>query len=197
MNRFIEPSQVVITAKYNAVTDLPNRNHSTLIYTVYFQQSPLSFSWQWICSTGTIKASLNHTLLVSLYYTTHKVFKSHVKSSEVDFPTLEAYCLLATAHSSSQRLTAKLGRSSDIASERYERTPWKHCLRNHFYCCVTYHVIIAQAAYSSAGRYPARRYKYLYCCMTSPAHSLYSITSHVHARTRRKRFQFTVARRMH
>jgi hypothetical protein len=29
--------------------------------------------------------SLNHTLLVSLHYSTHKVFKSHVKSSQAEF----------------------------------------------------------------------------------------------------------------
>jgi hypothetical protein len=46
--------------------------------------------------------------------------------------------------------------------------------------------------------HPATSYKHLpYCCMTSPAHALYSITSHVHVRTRRKRFNCTVARRKH
>jgi hypothetical protein len=36
MNRFIENSQVVITTKYNSVTDFHTRNYSTLIYSVYF-----------------------------------------------------------------------------------------------------------------------------------------------------------------
>jgi hypothetical protein len=37
-------------------------------------------------------------------------------------------------------------------------------------------------------------YKHLpYCCMTSPAHALYNITSHVHVQTRRKRFHCIVA----
>jgi hypothetical protein len=36
MNRFIELSQVITTTKYNTVTVFPTRNHSALIYTVYF-----------------------------------------------------------------------------------------------------------------------------------------------------------------
>jgi hypothetical protein len=36
-------------------------------------------------NTGTIKVSLNHTLPISLYYSTHEVFKSHIKSSQADF----------------------------------------------------------------------------------------------------------------
>jgi hypothetical protein len=39
----------------------------------------LSISWQWIYNTGTIKVSLNHTLPISLYYSTHKVFNSRVR----------------------------------------------------------------------------------------------------------------------
>jgi hypothetical protein len=99
MNRFIEHSQVVDTAKYNTVTDFHTRNHSTLVYSVYFHLSSLSVSWQRIYNTGTIKVSLNHTLPISLYYSTHKFFKSYVKSSQVDFyfffnSSLQAYCLL-------------------------------------------------------------------------------------------------------
>jgi hypothetical protein len=37
MNRFIEHTQVVITTKYNAATAFHTTNHSTLIYSVYFQ----------------------------------------------------------------------------------------------------------------------------------------------------------------
>jgi hypothetical protein len=36
-------------------------------------------------NTGTIKVSLNHTLPKPLHYSTHKVFKSHVKSSQAEF----------------------------------------------------------------------------------------------------------------
>jgi hypothetical protein len=73
MNRFIEHSQVVITTKYKTVTAFHTTNHSTLIYSIYFQQSSLSVSWQ--------KVSLNHTLPILRYYSTFKIFKSHVKSS--------------------------------------------------------------------------------------------------------------------
>jgi hypothetical protein len=38
---------------------------------------------QWGQETGTIKVSLNHALPISLCYSTHKVFKSHIKSSHV------------------------------------------------------------------------------------------------------------------
>jgi hypothetical protein len=34
---------------------------------------------------GTTEVSLNHTLPISLCYSTHKVFKPHVKSSQADF----------------------------------------------------------------------------------------------------------------
>jgi hypothetical protein len=37
MNRFIDNLQVVITTKYNTVTAFHTTNHSTLIYSVYFQ----------------------------------------------------------------------------------------------------------------------------------------------------------------
>jgi hypothetical protein len=127
----------------------------------------------------------------------------------------------------------QLGRSTDRASERSERTRWKHRLWHLFYCCVTYHVNITQAAHSSAGRCPATRYKHSsqktvsYCCQ--PPGCLvqllfYDVTANhrkhvtwslhtavwrhlrmrcialhhtVHAQTRRKRVQCTVARRMH
>jgi hypothetical protein len=36
-------------------------------------------------NVGTVKVSLNHTLPILLYYSTHKVFISHVKSSQADF----------------------------------------------------------------------------------------------------------------
>jgi hypothetical protein len=35
--------------------------------------------------TDTIKVSLNHTLPITLCYSTHKIFKSHIKSSQADF----------------------------------------------------------------------------------------------------------------
>jgi hypothetical protein len=90
-----------------------------------------------------------------------------------------------------------LGRSTDIVSERSERTRRKHRLRHLFYCRVTYHVIITRTSHWSAGRCPAENGLLLlrnrYCCLTSLAHAPYSITSHVHAPTRRKRFPSTVA----
>jgi hypothetical protein len=41
-----------------------------------------------------MKVSLNHTLPISLYYSIHKVFKSHVKSSQADFLYSSALLML-------------------------------------------------------------------------------------------------------
>jgi hypothetical protein len=82
---FINHLQVVTTSTCNTVTDFHTTNHSMLIFSVYFHLSSLSISWKWICSAGTVEVSLNYTLPVSLYYITHKVFKSHVKPSQADF----------------------------------------------------------------------------------------------------------------
>jgi hypothetical protein len=60
-------------------------NHLTLIFSVYFHRSSLSVSWQQIYNTGTIKVSLNYTLPILMYYCTHKVYRSHTKSSQADF----------------------------------------------------------------------------------------------------------------
>jgi hypothetical protein len=59
-------------------------SYFTLIFSVYFHSSSLSASWQRIYNTGTIKVSLNYTLPIPLHYSTHKIFKSHFKSSLVD-----------------------------------------------------------------------------------------------------------------
>jgi hypothetical protein len=71
--------EVVTTINYNTVTDSHTTKHSTLISSVYLHLPSR------IYNTGTIKVSLNHTFLISLYYNTHTVFKSHVKSSHADF----------------------------------------------------------------------------------------------------------------
>jgi hypothetical protein len=82
MNRFIEYSQVVITTQL--LTFLIEITPG-LIYTVCFWYSTISVSWQRIYRTGIIKVSIKYTLLVSLHYTTHKVFKSHTNSSPADY----------------------------------------------------------------------------------------------------------------
>jgi hypothetical protein len=71
--------EVVTTNNYNSVTDIHTTKHSTLLASVHLHQSSR------IYNTGTIKVSLNHTLSISLYYSTHEFFKSHVKSSQADF----------------------------------------------------------------------------------------------------------------
>jgi hypothetical protein len=84
-NWIINHLQVVNTIKHNTVTDFHATNHSMLVFSVDFHKSSLSVSWQRINNRGTIKVSRNHTLPISLYCITHKFFKSHVKSSQVDF----------------------------------------------------------------------------------------------------------------
>jgi hypothetical protein len=70
--------QVVTTNNCNTVTDFHTAEHSTLI-------SLVCLHWfSRIYNTGTIKVSLNHTLPISLHYSTHKAFKAHVISSQAD-----------------------------------------------------------------------------------------------------------------
>jgi hypothetical protein len=59
--------QVVIVLNYNTVPDFHTTNDSMLISLFYLHQP------SWIHNTGTIKISLNHTLLITLYYNAHKV----------------------------------------------------------------------------------------------------------------------------
>jgi hypothetical protein len=77
---FIGYLQDVTTNNYNAIADLHNLQslHTNLL-------SPSALVFTDLYKTGTIKVSLNHTLPISLCYSTHKVFKSHVKSSQADF----------------------------------------------------------------------------------------------------------------
>jgi hypothetical protein len=101
VTRFFENLQVVTASNYNTGADFHSTNHSTFIFSVYFHWSSLSVSWQRIYNAGTINVSLNHTLLISLYYSTQEVFNSHVKSSQADFyrklnciPILLTLCFL-------------------------------------------------------------------------------------------------------
>jgi hypothetical protein len=76
---FIDHLQVVTKINYTTVTDFHTTVHSTLASSFYLYYPSR------IYNIGTIKVSLNHTLPISLYYSIHKVFKSHVKSSQADF----------------------------------------------------------------------------------------------------------------
>jgi hypothetical protein len=58
------------------------------VLTNFLYLFPLAFTIRFLAriyNTGTIKVALNHTLPISLYYSTLEVFKSHVNSSQVDF----------------------------------------------------------------------------------------------------------------
>jgi hypothetical protein len=99
---FIGYLRVVTTNNYNTVTDFLTTKYSTLISSVYLHQSSR------IYNTGTIKVSLNHTLPIPLHYSTHKVFKSHVKYSQADF----LYCSVLLELSASLLYSSSLLLSS-------------------------------------------------------------------------------------
>jgi hypothetical protein len=70
--------KVVTTNNYTLLLIYTIYNHSTLIFSVYLHW------FSQIYNTGSIKVPINHTLPISLCYSTHKVFKSHVKSSQAE-----------------------------------------------------------------------------------------------------------------
>jgi hypothetical protein len=76
---FINHLRIVTTINYYTIADFHPTIHSNLIFSVYLRY------FSRIYNTETIKVSLNHTLPISLCYSTYKVFKSHVKSSQTDF----------------------------------------------------------------------------------------------------------------
>jgi hypothetical protein len=94
VSRYINHLHVVTTNKYNTVTDFHTKEHSTfdalrLLPPVFVTTLNIFF----IYSVFTIRSlatdfsigTINVTLQVSLYFSTHKVFKSHIKSSQADF----------------------------------------------------------------------------------------------------------------
>jgi hypothetical protein len=85
---FTDQLQVVTTINCNNVPDFHSRKHSTLISSVYLHLPSR------IYNTGTTKVSLNHTLPISLYYSTRKIFTDWLL---ILFCTPQAYCLLASA----------------------------------------------------------------------------------------------------
>jgi hypothetical protein len=124
-------------------------SHSTLIFSVCLHSS------SWIYNTGTIKVSLNHTLPISLCCSTHKVFTSHMKSSQADFcyssstTNSRDYLLPRTDSSLSRRnyVTYIVEEQTCITETHVMRPPptavW--CHRGHgkhslFYSCMLDHV---------------------------------------------------------
>jgi hypothetical protein len=76
---FMEYLQVLTINNYNTITNFHTTKNSTLISSVDLHLSSR------IYNTETIQVSLNHTLSISLCCRTHKVFKSHVKSSQAHY----------------------------------------------------------------------------------------------------------------
>jgi hypothetical protein len=81
---FINNLQVITTNNYYTLADLQNLQSLHTNFSVYFYKPSLSASCKWIYKMGTIKVSLNYTLPIPMHYSTHKVFKLHCKSSQVD-----------------------------------------------------------------------------------------------------------------
>jgi hypothetical protein len=75
---FINHARVVTTINYITVPYFYTTKHSTLIFSAYLHCSSR------IYHTGTTQVWPHHTLPISLWYSTHKVFRSHVKSSQSD-----------------------------------------------------------------------------------------------------------------
>jgi hypothetical protein len=154
---FINHLQVVTTINYNTVPDFHTTDHSTLISLVSLHQS------SWIYNTETIKVSLNHTFPISLHYNTHKVFKSHIKSSQPDL--LYSSLLLVATHSAcfpcyylSIAITVCLGILLTYIAEGQTSTNSKHISRDPcllLLCDVTAPAPAARHAENSL----------LYCCM--------------------------------
>jgi hypothetical protein len=105
---FTDHLQTITTNNYNTVINFHTTKHSTLLSSVYLHW------FSWIYNTGIIKVSPNHTLPISLYYSTYKVFKSHIKSSQADFLYSSAFLKLAACllYSSSLLLSSCLRASA-------------------------------------------------------------------------------------
>jgi hypothetical protein len=78
-----------------------------------------SVHWSELHYTALINAT--NRLLVSLYYNTHKVFKTHAKSSQVDLSTLTA-CLLLLTPPAYDWLTIHLGFPYRLGTDHAENT---------------------------------------------------------------------------
>jgi hypothetical protein len=128
----------------------------------------LSVSWQRMYNTGTKNVSLNHALPISLHYSAHNIFKSHV-----NLPKMISCTLLYSCSSSSVllQLTACL-----LASAAY----YSHLqLRNFAHLMQTHH---GHASQKNTCNVTAT-----HCCgdVIAPAHA---------ARTQRKHCRCTVGR---
>jgi hypothetical protein len=69
-HKFILPFSTIMRSDHSLVSRFP------LVFTIR--------SWQRIYNTGTAEVPQNYALTISIYYSTHKVFKSRVKSSQAD-----------------------------------------------------------------------------------------------------------------
>jgi hypothetical protein len=98
------------------------------------------------------------------------------------------YCTVLTCTNSWYQYTTLhwLGRSTDTASERPERTRWKQRLRHFLYCCVSYHVITRQRVISTCRTVA-------WCHLRMRCVALRHTYVHGHEG---KRFHSSVARRM-
>jgi hypothetical protein len=114
-----------------------------------------------ICIRNSLIAELHYTAPVHSKSFNHMLnLRRSISSSTASFLrlSLSAICPLWTPNYTDSwyhyTLSYCLGRSTDIASKCSERTRWKHCLPQLFYC-VSCHVVITQAAHWPAACYPA------------------------------------------
>jgi hypothetical protein len=142
MNRFIEHSQVVTTTKYNTVADFHTTNHSTLTYSVYFQQSSLSISWQRIYNTLTVDKYSNHTL--SLHRPTYN--SSLTQLFKLTASLLASYCSLLQPTADCKRpffslINLRRGPTENMSHVSYPAISLARCClatsyKHLSYCCL-------------------------------------------------------------
>jgi hypothetical protein len=159
MNRCIGHSKVVITNNYYIIADLQAQHTSllslfqpvvtTLAVAITHTNNYSSSQFEAHYTDSTRRFS-NHT--PSLRRPTSS--KQLSPAANGSFCQLPPVAILATIHWTTDSLVRsfplittdwiQLGRSTDTASERSERTRWRHRLRHLFYCRITYHIIITQ-----------------------------------------------------
>jgi hypothetical protein len=141
MNRFFGSSPVVTTNNYYTIADLHNLQslHTNLLCpNLYSTNLHNSLTAPIRTALVPISFSTANSLQISLHYSTHKVFKSHVKVSTRLL--LNSYRLLAAADSSSLRLPDEITLNSlhgfphKIGTDHAENTVLflRHVPRHHY-----------------------------------------------------------------
>jgi hypothetical protein len=112
------------TINYNTIADSYN---SQSLHTNLLSPSALVLT----DNTGTIYVSPNHTLPISLCYSTHKVFKSYVKSSQADFLYSSSTTNFPWLSPTENWLVPELNKFCHLYSQGMDMHHRKHMSRDH------------------------------------------------------------------